>query len=96
MPRKRERYFWHWYQHYQRGKAYLGAAIGNRPYTKEYVVGKVLKWSEDIEQLVASIAQTQPPAAYCAYTHGLSSCWTFLSQTIPNIAGLLQLYSWSL
>ena len=47
------------------------------------------KWSEEIKQL-ASIAQSQPHAAYCAYTHGLSSRWSFLSLTIPNIASLLQ------
>lgn len=50
---------------------------------------KVRKWSEEIKQL-ASIAQSQPRAAYCAYTHGLSSRWSFLSHTIPNIATLLQ------
>ena len=46
------------------------------------------KWSEEIKQL-ASVAQTQPHAAYCAYTHGLSSRWFFLSQTIPDISDLL-------
>ena len=71
------------------GKQHLGAAIGSRSYTGEYVAGKVRKWSEEIKQL-ANIAKTQPHAAYCAYTHGLSSCWTFLSRIIPDIADLLQ------
>ena len=71
------------------GKRHLGAAIGSRSYTVEYVNGKVRKWSEEIIQL-ANIAKTQPHAAYCAYTHGLSSRWTFLSRTIPDIAELLQ------
>ena len=49
----------------------------------------MLKWSEEIKQL-ANITQTQPHAAYYAYTHGLSSCWTFLPRNIPDIAGLLE------
>ena len=49
---------------------------------------KVKKWSDEIRQL-ARIALTQPHAAYCAYTHGLSSRWTFLSRTIPDISKLL-------
>ena len=71
------------------GKRHLGAAVGSRSYMEEYVTGKVTKWCDEIKQL-ATIAQTQPHAAYSAYTHGLSSRWTFLSRTIPNIADLLQ------
>ena len=71
------------------GKRHLGAAIGSRSYTVEYVADKVKKWSEEIRQL-ATIAKTQPHAAYCAYTHGLSSRWSYLSRTIPDIAELLQ------
>lgn len=71
------------------GKRHLGAAIGSRSHTVEYVTCKVKKWSEEIKQL-AGIAQSQPHAAYCAYTHGLSSHWSFLSRTIPDIADLLQ------
>ena len=72
------------------GKRHFGATIGSRSYTEEYVAGKVRKWSEEIKQL-ANIPKTQPHAAYFAYTHGLSSRWTFLSRTIPDIADLLQL-----
>ena len=70
------------------GKRHLGAVVGSRSYTEEYVAGKVEKWSEEIKKL-AHIAQTQPHAAYSAYTHGLSSRWSFLSRTIPDIADLL-------
>ena len=52
-------------------------------------MGKVSKWCDEIKQL-ANIAQVQPHAAYSAYTHGLSSRWTFLTRTIPGIAHLLQ------
>ena len=71
------------------GKRHLGAVIGSRSYTEEYVAGKVEKWSEEIKKL-ANIAQTQPHAAYSLYTHGLSSRWSFLSRTIPDIADLLK------
>ena len=50
---------------------------------------KVTEWVKEIKQ-IANIAQTQPHAAYCAYTHGLSSHWTFLQRTIPDISYLLQ------
>ncbi len=71
------------------GKRRLGAAIGSRSHTEDYVTVKVTKWCDEINQL-ANVAKTQPHAAYCAYTHGLSSRWTFLSRTIPDIADLLQ------
>ena len=71
------------------GKRHLGAAIGSRSYTEEYVACKVEKWSEEIKKL-AHISQTQPHAAYSAYTQGLSSSWSYLSRTIPDIADLLK------
>ena len=36
-----------------------------------------------------AIASTQPYAAYAAFTHGLSSHWTYISRTIPDIQNLL-------
>ena len=71
------------------GKRHLGAVIGSRSYTEEYVACMVEKWSEEIKKL-AHIAQTQPHAAYSAYTQGLSSSWSYLSRTIPDIADLLK------
>ncbi len=71
------------------GTRHLGAAIGSRPHTVEYVTNKVRMWSEEI-QLLADIAQALPHAAYCAYVHGFSSRWSFMSRTIPDIAYLLQ------
>ena len=71
------------------GKGHLGAAVSSRSFTEEHITAKVLKWSDEIKQL-ADMARTQPHAAYCAYTHGLSSRWIFLSRTIPDIADLLQ------
>ena len=31
------------------GKRHLGAAVGSRSYTEEYVAGKVAEWSEEIK-----------------------------------------------
>ena len=71
------------------GKRHLGAAIGSRSFVEEYVGGKVQRWVEEIKQL-ANIAITQPHVAYAAFTHGLSSRWTYLSRTLPDITDLLQ------
>ena len=71
------------------GKRHLGAAIGSKAFTTQYVSEKVNSWCDEINQL-AHIAITQPHSAYCAYTHGLSSKWTFLTRTIPDISELLQ------
>ncbi len=71
------------------GTRHRRPAIGPRHHTAEYVTSIVRKWLEEIK-LLADIAQSQPYVAYCAYGHGLSSRWSFLSRTIPDIADLLQ------
>ena len=67
----------------------LGAALGSRTFVETYVTGKVQEWVREVEQF-AAIARSQPHAAYAAMTHGLSSKWTYLSRTIPNISDLFQ------
>ena len=71
------------------GKRHLGAAIGARKYTEQYVIDKVRTWTMEVNQL-ADIATSQPHAAYAAFVHGLSHRWTFLSRTIPEISNLFQ------
>ena len=39
---------------------------------------------------LSSIAVSQPHAAYAAFTHGLTSKWTYLARTIPDIDDLFQ------
>ena len=46
------------------------------------------KWVLEIERL-ASIASSQPHAAYTAFTHGLSASWNYASRTILDIGDLL-------
>ena len=70
------------------GKRHLGAALGSRTFTEEYVTNKVQGWTQEITRL-AEIATTQPHAAYAAFTHGLSSRWSYISRTIPDVLDLL-------
>ena len=67
----------------------LGAAIGSESFVHSYVSEKVSEWITEIE-LLSQISLTQPHSAYAAFTHGLSSKWTYLSKTISNIKPLLQ------
>ena len=71
------------------GRPYLGAAIGTNQFITQFVMEKVEGWSADVTRL-AKIAQSQPHAAYSAFTKGLSSRWIYVSRTIPDIAKLLQ------
>ena len=71
------------------GKRHLGTALGANTFTEEYVSSKVREWVKEITHLSA-VAITQPHAAYAAFTHGLSSHWTYISRTIPGIQDLLR------
>ena len=71
------------------GRPHLGAAIGTPSYVHQYVSDKVQQWATELEKL-ADIAKTQPHAAYAAFTHSLSSRWSFITRTIPDISNLLQ------
>ena len=71
------------------GRPLLGAAIGKISFVLEYVTQKVQTWVKELERL-SSIAESQPHAAYASLTHGLSSKWSYLSRTVPNISHLLQ------
>ena len=70
------------------GRPLLGAALGTWEYTERYVNKKVMEWCSELENL-ASIADTQPHAAYAAITHGLASKWSYISRTTPDIGNLL-------
>ena len=72
------------------GRPYLGSPLGSDDYTSQFVSEKVLKWATELK-LLSTIVSTQPHAAYSALTHGLSSKWTYLSRTTPDIGHHLQL-----
>ena len=46
-------------------------------------------WVQEISNL-AKVAATEPHSAYAAFTHGLSSHWSYISRTIPDISDQLQ------
>ena len=54
----------------------------------KYVRNKVETWTNEIKRL-AQVATSQPHAAFAAFTHGLSSRWSYLTRTIPDIQDLL-------
>ena len=55
------------------GKPHLRAALGTTPsFTELFVKCKVEQWSEEL-LLLSSIAETNPQAAYAAFTHGLAN-----------------------
>ena len=54
------------------GARHLGAAIGCKEYTKDYVADKVKTWIEEIH-VFTDIASTQPHAVYSALVHGVVS-----------------------
>ena len=71
------------------GRPYLGSAIGSREFTISHVQEKVGQWTQELENL-ATIAMTQPHAAYAAFTHGLTSKWSYLTRTTRDVSSLLQ------
>ena len=60
----------------------LESAISSESYVMSFVAEKVRGWSEEVREL-SRFAESQPHAVYCVLTHGLSSCWLFVSQTGP-------------
>ena len=66
------------------GRPYFGAALGTDDYIQAFVTNKVQQWAGELEQL-ASIARSQPHAAHVAFTHGMTSKWTYLTRTMPGI-----------
>ena len=71
------------------GKHHLGASIGSRQFTTDYVNEKVKCWTASLLAL-SKIGKSHPHVAYCAYIHGLANKWTYFLRTIPNISDLLQ------
>ena len=66
------------------GRPYLGAALGTEEYIQEFVTNKVQQWTGELEQL-ATISHSQPHAAHAAFTHGMTSKWTYLTRTMSGI-----------
>jgi len=69
------------------GRPHLGAPLGTQDYINKFASEKVDQWGRDLK-LLSAIATTQPHAAFAAFCHGLSSKWSFLSRTIPQVGHL--------
>ena len=53
-----------------------------------FVTDKVQQWTGELEQL-ATIARNQPHAVHAAFTHGITSKWTYLMPGIgPSLLPL--------
>ena len=50
---------------------------------------RVTEWVEEVKRL-SQIAQTEPHAAYTAFTYGLKHKWTYLMRTVLGISELLK------
>ena len=70
------------------GHRYLGASLGSKSFIGSYITAKVSEWSAEIYKL-AELANTQPQAAYGAFTQGLIGRWVFIMRMVPNIGDLL-------
>ena len=74
-----------WHLYHRRWQS--TSRIGTQSFVESFVKQKVSEWVNTIEHL-STIAHTQPHAAYAAFTHGLTSKWTYITRTIPNISDL--------
>lgn len=62
------------------GVMMLGCPVGSRSFVECAVKTKIDEWCKKLKVL-AGIALSQPQSAYCAFTHGLFSEWTYLFRT---------------
>ena len=66
------------------GRSVLGSPIGTCAFVDKFVDEKIAVWSNELMAL-SDIAVSQPHAAYAGFIHCISSRWSYLSRTCPNI-----------
>jgi len=71
------------------GTRHLGAAVGTDDFKHSYIKKKVDAWIQCVQTL-ATIANSEPHAAYSAYTHCLQTQWGFLCRSMPGVPALFQ------
>jgi len=69
------------------GHRFLGGFIGDLDERWNFVINKVLQWSNHVKTLTA-VASLQSQAAYAALTKSLQSEWPFLLRIIPHCGPL--------
>ena len=87
-----------------KGHRYLGGVIGSEAFEQEFLQQKVQDWISDLRKL-SIIAESQPHAAYSAYSHGLSFRWNYffrvctlsscLFQPLEDLIGSAFIPSWN-
>ena len=70
-------------------RPYLGVPLGTEGYAQSFLSNKVKQWNEELN-LLATIAHTQPHAAYAAFTHRMTSKWSYLSRSMMDASTCLQ------
>ena len=71
------------------GACHLGATVGSEEFKEEYVKMKVKEMTMELKKL-SKIGETEPHAAYAAFTHGWKHKWTYMSRTIADIGELMR------
>ena len=62
---------------------FLGGCIGNQKGIEEYVMDKVDDWVRTVSRL-AEVAKSYPQSAHSAFTHSVSSQWTYLQRVMDG------------
>ena len=70
------------------GKKHLGACLELSSCKQQFVTEKVESWVSQLKTL--SFAQTDPHAAYAAFTYGFIHKWKYVQRTIPGTEDLFQ------
>ena len=65
------------------GRRHLGAVIESKEFKNQYCQEKVEKWLREMESLT-EISNSQPHAAYVAFTKGFKSKFTYYLRTIKS------------
>ena len=77
------------------GGKYLGGVTGCKDFLQMFLQSKVEEWEKELETLI-NIAQSQPEAAYSAFTHGsrVMLKWNYIFRIMdfqePSLADILQ------
>ena len=63
--------------------------MGSEEFKEDYVKMKLHEMTMELEKL-SKIGETEPHAAYAAFTHGWKHKWTYLSRTVADIGELMR------
>ena len=70
------------------GNRHLGGVVGGSGFCETFMKSRVQGWEKDLDVL-STMAQTQPQAAYAVFTKGFASKWTYHLRCSPCALPLL-------